>query len=86
MRRHLFPSSSPLTPHTSGQTSECWLRLLDKNRDAALASLQRAYGDEEGAKWFQRWRLFYIAVAEFFALKDGNEWMVMHYLFEKQSK
>ena len=34
--------------------------------------------------WFQRWRIFFLTVEEFFKINEGNEWFVNHYLLEKK--
>lgn len=66
------------------QTSEEWLKLQDSNKKKAMPYLKETYGsDAQAAIWFNRWRVFYLAVAEFFALNKGNEWFVAHYLFKK---
>lgn len=59
-------------------TSEHWLQEQDKNGQAALVELERdseakGLGREEGRKTFYRFRVFYLAVAEFFALNNGEE-------------
>ena len=41
------------------------------------------YGKENATKWIAHWRTFFIAVAEFFGLSKGQEYMVSHYLFKK---
>jgi len=46
-----------------------------------LATFQQCYGDD-AERWVQRWRMFYMAVAEFFGYQHGSEWGVAHYLFE----
>src|SRR3954471_18251083 len=69
-----------------GKTSEAWLARLDAVQDKALPFLETTYGGPEVARiWFQRWRIFYLAVAELFAHNRGQEWGVGHYLFEKKA-
>lgn len=63
------------------KTSEAWLALTDQHRDE-LQSLFTSLGDD-GARAVQRWRMFYMAVAEMFGLHGGQEWGVGHYLFVK---
>ncbi|EJF65457.1 S-adenosyl-L-methionine-dependent methyltransferase [Dichomitus squalens] len=72
------------------QTSEHWLKAQDANAKAGLAELEKdavakGLDKEEGRKAFYRFRVFYIAVAEFFGLHGGNEWGVGHYLFKRKS-
>lgn len=66
------------------KTSRHWLNLMDqhKQRILSLFSEPSAYG-KDAYKWFVRWRVFYIAVEEFFAFKEGEEWGVSMYLFKK---
>jgi len=66
-------------------TSNAWLERLDANRDKALLVLQQAYGEVEADRWLQRWRMFFMAVAELFGYQDGTEWVVAHYRFVKPS-
>jgi cyclopropane-fatty-acyl-phospholipid synthase len=53
------------------------------SREPILAIFTDVYGDD-AALWFQRWRMFYMAVAELFGYAHGSEWGVAHYLFEKR--
>lgn len=66
------------------ETSERWLQNMDNNRREVLACFKNAYGNRYKA-WFEYWRVFFIACAEFFKMNDGNEWFVTHYLLEKKS-
>ncbi|HEX4872107.1 MAG TPA: cyclopropane-fatty-acyl-phospholipid synthase family protein [Nevskiaceae bacterium] len=66
------------------KTSNHWLAGMDANREAILPLFRQAYGERDAAVWFQRWRMFYMAVAEFFGLAEGNEWGVAHYRFRRR--
>jgi cyclopropane-fatty-acyl-phospholipid synthase len=61
------------------QTCEGWLRNLDRHREHVLGLLERLYGQREGRLWLQRWRIFFLACAELFAYRGGNEWWVAHH-------
>jgi cyclopropane-fatty-acyl-phospholipid synthase len=65
------------------KTSEAWLLNTDKNRERILEIFKSAYGEKQAEIWLQRWRVFFISVAEFFGYRRGLEWGVSHYLFEK---
>lgn len=68
------------------KTAGAWLMGLDRNRTSILRALQTCYGPRDAPIWFQRWRMFYIAVQELFGYRGGSEWGVAHYLFEPQAK
>lgn len=65
------------------RTAEAWLANLDDHSDEALKILKRVYGEKEARLWLQRWRVFYMACAEFFGLEDGSQWRVAHSRFVK---
>lgn len=66
------------------QTSNQWLMSFDSARERVMSVLTQAYGAAEAPLWLQRWRMFYMAVAELFGYAGGNEWGVAHYSFEKR--
>ena len=65
------------------RTASAWLRNLDRQRGQVLPILGEAYGPRNAARWFGRWRLFFLACAELWGYRDGSEWSVAHYLFER---
>ena len=67
------------------KTAREWLRNHDNNRDAILSIFSAVYDSEQKEIWFNRWRLFYIACAQLFGYKNGREWGISHYLFEKRA-
>lgn len=66
------------------KTADAWLASMRKNRAVALQAIEETYGPKQRTKWWVNWKLFYIACSELFGYRNGNEWMVSHYLFEKK--
>lgn len=64
------------------RTCNEWLRRQDAARDTILPLFEATYG-RDARLWFQRWRMFYMACAELFGFRSGNEWLVSHILFER---
>lgn len=62
------------------RTAEAWLARQDASRRDLLPVLEQVYGAGQGPLWFQRWRLFFMACAELFGHREGNEWWVSHAL------
>jgi cyclopropane-fatty-acyl-phospholipid synthase len=60
------------------KTCEAWLARQDAHRDSLLPILADVYGDGEANRWFQRWRVFFLACSELFGYRGGNEWWVTH--------
>lgn len=66
------------------RTCESWLRNLDCNRAAALEALSSHSSPKQAKIEIQRWRIFFMACAELFRYRHGQEWFVGHYLFARK--
>jgi cyclopropane-fatty-acyl-phospholipid synthase len=64
-------------------TSEAWLAKMDAHRDSLMPVMAQAYGAEQAVRWWVYWRVFFMSCAELFGYREGREWIVSHYLFEK---
>jgi cyclopropane-fatty-acyl-phospholipid synthase len=63
------------------RTCEAWLANMDRHEEEIRRLFAATYGSANVTRWWVRWRLFFMACAELFAFREGNEWMVSHYSF-----
>ncbi len=65
------------------QTAEHWLQNMDAHRAEIMPLFRATYGADQATKWWAYWRVFYLSCAELWGYKNGEEWLVSHYLFRK---
>jgi cyclopropane-fatty-acyl-phospholipid synthase len=63
------------------RTLDAWLARLDQRRDVVMPILVRTYGPDDAAAWFHRWRVFFMASAQLWGYRRGDEFLISHYLF-----
>jgi cyclopropane-fatty-acyl-phospholipid synthase len=71
--------------------AEAWLRNMDSHRAEILGLFARTYANgfsgsaarSQALRWFVRWRVFFMACAELWGYRQGQEWIVSHYLFAR---
>ncbi|AOP36654.1 cyclopropane-fatty-acyl-phospholipid synthase [Leptospira tipperaryensis] len=66
------------------KTSEAWLNGMVQNKDQVRKILSETYGADQAIKWFVYWKVFFMACAELWKFRNGEEWIVSHYLFSKR--
>ncbi|MCX8496917.1 MAG: cyclopropane-fatty-acyl-phospholipid synthase [Akkermansiaceae bacterium] len=65
------------------KTSEAWLARMDAARDELLPLIGETYGSDQQTRWWVYWRIFFMACAELWGYRNGEEWIVSHYRFRK---
>jgi cyclopropane-fatty-acyl-phospholipid synthase len=67
------------------KTAEAWLANMDANENEVRPLFAQTYGAENETRWWVYWRVFYMACAELWGFRNGEEWLVSHYLFRNKA-
>ena len=67
------------------KTAEAWLANMDANENTIRPLFAQTYGADNETRWWVYWRVFYMACAELWGFRDGEEWLVSHYLFQNKN-
>jgi cyclopropane-fatty-acyl-phospholipid synthase len=65
------------------RTAEAWLQNMDRHAVEVRPLLAATYGAQQMTRWWVYWRVFFMACAELWGFRGGEEWLVSHYLFRK---
>lgn len=57
---------------------------MDRHEKSLKPLFEKTYG-QDAAAWWQRWRIFFMACAELFGFEQGQEWVIGHFLFNKNA-
>jgi len=66
------------------KTLRAWLDKMDAAEPEVRQILAKTYGAENEGEWWVNWRLFFLACEMTWGCRGGREYLVSHYLFEKQ--
>ncbi len=66
------------------KTAEAWLENMDRNEAEIRSLFAATYGEANVTRWWVYWRVFFMACAELWGYREGQEWLVSHYLFQNR--
>jgi cyclopropane-fatty-acyl-phospholipid synthase len=66
------------------KTAEDWLANMDRSRARLMPLFESTYGKADARKWWVYWRVFFMSCAELWGYRNGEEWLVSHYLFRRR--
>ncbi len=67
------------------RTANQWLENMDANEAEIREIFRGTYGASEETRWWVYWRVFFMACAELWGFRGGNQWHVSHYLFRPRT-
>ncbi len=67
----------------AARTAEAWLHALRTNRKKVLPLLEKMHARRDARKQYATWGIFLMACAELWSYREGEEWMISQYLFNK---
>jgi cyclopropane-fatty-acyl-phospholipid synthase len=65
------------------RTLRAWLAKLDGDQATVRRIMAQVYGEKDATRWLVNWRLFFLICAAAWGVREGNEYIVSHYLFER---
>jgi cyclopropane-fatty-acyl-phospholipid synthase len=66
------------------RTLRAWLDKMYAAEDQVKEVLASTYGPDHVREWWVNWRLFFLACEMTWGYRNGREYLVSHYLFEKR--
>jgi cyclopropane-fatty-acyl-phospholipid synthase len=66
------------------KTAEAWLHNMDAHEAEIRPLFAQTYGAENTTRWWVYWRVFFMACAELWGFRRGEEWFVSHSLFQRK--
>jgi cyclopropane-fatty-acyl-phospholipid synthase len=67
------------------KTAEAWLQNMDAHENEIRDLLTNTCGKQNVTRWWVYWRVFFMACAELWGFRRGEEWFVSHYLFRNKA-